>query len=60
MHWFCFVKNKLTSAVIPSVPMFCDVYKTGAQPGLGAFGAFATPKFSKHCIAILTFEETFK
>jgi len=26
----------------------------------GAFGAFAPPtKFSKHCIAILTFEETF-
>ena len=27
MHWFCFAKNKLTNAVIPSVPMFCDVYK---------------------------------
>jgi len=25
----------------------------GAQPG-GAFGAFAPPKFSKHCITILT------
>jgi len=32
---------------------------SGAQPG-GAFGAFAPPKFSKHCIAILTFAETFK
>jgi len=29
------------------------------QPG-GAFGAFVAPKFSKHCIAILTFAETFK
>ena len=26
----------------------------------GTFGAFAPPKFSKHCIAILTFEENFK
>jgi len=26
----------------------------------GAFGAFAPPKFSTHCIAILTFAETFK
>jgi len=26
----------------------------------GPFGAFAPPKFSKHCIAILTFVETFK
>jgi len=25
-----------------------------------AFGAFASPKFSKHCIAILTFAEIFK
>jgi len=25
-----------------------------------AFGAFAPPKFSKHCIAILTFAETLK
>jgi len=25
-----------------------------------AFRAFASPKFSKHCIAILTFIETFK
>jgi len=31
------------------------VYMPGAQPGRGAF-----PKFSKHCIAILTFAETFK
>jgi len=31
----------------------------GAQPG-GIFGAFAPPKFSKHCTAILTFAETFK
>jgi len=28
--------------------------------GGGAFWAFAPPKFSKHCIAILTFAETFK
>jgi len=33
--------------------------ETGAQPR-GAFGAFAPLKFSKHCIAILRFEETFK
>jgi len=26
----------------------------------GAFGEFSPPKFLKHCIAILTFEETFK
>jgi len=32
----------------------------GAQPGGEAFGAFDPLKFSKHCITILTFEETFK
>jgi len=32
---------------------------SGAQPE-GAFGAFAPPKFSKYCMAILTFVETFK
>ena len=31
--------------------------RTGAQPG---GGAFAPPKFSKHCIVILTFAETLK
>jgi len=32
----------------------------GRRATRGAFGAFAPPKFSKHCIAILTFAETFK
>ena len=34
-------------------------FPPGAQPG-GAFEAFAPPKFSKHCRAILTFVEIFK
>jgi len=34
-------------------------FQPGAQPG-GAFGAFVPPNISKHCIAILTFVETFK
>jgi len=34
-------------------------FTAGAQSG-GAFGAFAPQKFSKHCIASLTFVETFK
>ena len=32
----------------------------GAQPVGGHLGHFPPPKFSKHCIAILTFVETFK
>jgi len=34
---------------------------TGVQPGGGGhLGHLSPPKFSKHCIAILTFLETFK
>jgi len=34
--------------------------KSGAQPGGGAFGAFASPEIFKTLHAILTFVETFK
>jgi len=34
--------------------------EAGVQPGGGAFGAFAPPKFSKHSTAISTCAETFK
>jgi len=33
---------------------------SGAQRGGGHLGHLPPPKFSKHCIAILTFAETFK
>jgi len=42
------------------VPEYVTKYVcAGAQPG-GEFGAFVPPKISKHCIAIVTFAETFK
>jgi len=58
MHLFlerCRRSNNVMVAYFDAVRLY-----TGAQPGGGAFGAFAPPKFSKYCIAILTFAETFK
>ena len=38
---------------------FCEGPNQARNQG-GGFGAFSPPKFSKHCVAILAFVETFK
>ena len=58
-----YARNTLRKALkmgrVPRLPSLNNT-TAGAQPGGGAFGAFAIPKFSKHCVAILTSVETFK
>jgi len=39
---------------------YCNWSPTGAQPRVGIWGICPPPKFSKHCIAFLTFAEAFK
>jgi len=46
-----------SSKTLRAVDPQCDLFTQARNQG---GGAFARPKFSKHCIAILTFAETFK